>query len=119
MKYQMILFCLALVQMSTFSVAAQQAVMDDRKAAGLIRNQVFKQSQIKQALFELTDVIGPRLAGSDQLVAASRWAGTRLAENGLQNIQLTPYSFGRGWQFSHAAVHMRKPMSAPLIALPI
>ncbi|MES1241296.1 MAG: M20/M25/M40 family metallo-hydrolase [Acidobacteriota bacterium] len=83
-----------------------------------IRDEGIRHSQVMETVRELTDGLGPRLTGSPQLKAANDWTRQRLAEWGLANAHLESYSFGRGWSFSRAAVHMTKPQEMPLLALP-
>lgn len=84
-----------------------------------IRDEGFRRSQVMDTLYQLTDVIGPRLTNSPQQRAAAEWTRQKLEEWGLRNAQLEPWGeFGRGWSFSRCAVHMIRPHAMPLIALP-
>ena len=83
-----------------------------------IREEGLRHSQVMETVRQLTDVLGPRVTGSPQMKAANDWTRQRLEEWGLRNAHLEAYPFGRGWSFSHAAVHMLKPREVPLFALP-
>jgi hypothetical protein len=83
-----------------------------------IREEGFQRSQVMETVWQLTEGSGPRVNGSPQLKAANEWARTQLEQWGLRNAHLEPYHFGRGWSFSHVAVHMLKPQQVPLLALP-
>lgn len=83
-----------------------------------IREEAFRHSQVMETVRQLTDGLGPRLTGSPQLKEANEWTRRRLEEWGLANAHLEAYPFGRGWSFSHVAVHMTKPRAVPLYALP-
>jgi carboxypeptidase Q len=48
-------------------------------------------------LEHLTDVIGPRLTGSDRLVRAHAWAESTLVARGFTNVHRESYEFGPSW----------------------
>lgn len=83
-----------------------------------IRSEGLDHSQVMDTLFQLTDVIGPRLTGSPQAKAANEWTRQQLAAWGLANAHLEAYPFGRGWSYSRASVRMVVPREVPLVALP-
>src|SRR5207247_9745256 len=63
----------------------------------------------------LTDVFGARLTGSPAHLEAARWALERFRRWGLQNPQLEPFEFGRGWELEKLTVEMIAPRYMPLI----
>ena len=84
-----------------------------------IRDEGFRRSEVMSTLRHLTDAIGPRLTGSPSMRQANEWTRSRLEEWGLENAALEEWgSFGRGWSFSRASVHMLAPRAMPLSALP-
>jgi hypothetical protein len=83
-----------------------------------IREEGLHRSQVMETLFQLTDVIGPRLTGSPQLKAANEWTRDQFTRWGLANAHLEGYPFGRGWSFSGCQVRMVAPRTAVLLALP-
>jgi carboxypeptidase Q len=83
-----------------------------------IRAEGFNHSRVMETVRQLTDGFGPRVTGSPQLKEANEWTRRQLEQWGLKNARLEPYPFGRGWTFSHVAVHMIKPQQVPLLALP-
>jgi hypothetical protein len=83
-----------------------------------IRDEGFHRSQVMETVTHLTEVIGPRLTGSPQMKEANDWTRKKLAEWGLTDAHLEPWSFGRGWSYSRVAVHMVKPHQEVLFALP-
>lgn len=91
---------------------------DDKIVASKIRNEGIRNSQVSEILFHLSDVIGPRLTGSDQLKQANDWTAKKLASFGLRNVRVEPYEFGQGWNFTHSSVHLITPSSTPMLALP-
>src|SRR5207253_3663596 len=63
-----------------------------------IKEEGMKRSQVMQTLEYLTDVIGPRLTGSPQMMRANEWTRDKLKSWGLENAQLEAWGpFGRGW----------------------
>jgi hypothetical protein len=83
-----------------------------------IRDEGLHRSQVMDILTQLTERIGPRLTGSPQLKAANDWAMATMASWGMVNTHLEGFPFGRGWSYSHVAVHMTKPHAEPLFAIP-
>ena len=83
-----------------------------------IRDEGLHHSQVMDTLFQLTDVIGPRLTGSPQAKQANEWTRDQFTRWGLVNAHLEGYPFGRGWSFSACQVRMVAPRTAVLLALP-
>ncbi|MCZ6726017.1 MAG: M20/M25/M40 family metallo-hydrolase [Acidobacteria bacterium] len=111
-----IVLALAMVAAAARSAAEETLDWD---AINRIRDEGFQRSQVMETLRQLTDELGPRLTGSPQGQAASRWTRDRLAEWGLANAHLEAWGpFGRGWSFTRSAVHMKAPRETPLLALP-
>jgi carboxypeptidase Q len=90
----------------------------DLEMIGRIRAEGLERSQVMDTLFQLTDVIGPRLTGSPAAREANEWTRQRLAGWGLAGAHLEPFPFGRGWSYAHAYVRMVAPREAPLVAIP-
>lgn len=85
----------------------------------LIKNEGFNNSKVIETLAQLTDEIGPRLTGSDNMKTAERWAKRRLEGWGLQNVQIEPWGgFGKGWQVEKCYIAMTSPYYQQLIAVP-
>ncbi|MCH8286071.1 M28 family peptidase [candidate division KSB1 bacterium] len=84
-----------------------------------IREEGFQRSQVMETLSYLTDVYGPRLAGSPEYKEAAEWAKSRLEEYGMVNVALEPYPrVGRGWTNNYVSVHMLEPRYMPIIGYP-
>ena len=84
-----------------------------------IKAEAFENSKVMDHEFYLTDVYGPRLAGSPGYRAAGEWVMKRLKEYGLTNVHEEPWAFGRGWTYSHFTGHMIEPQYMPLIGFPL
>jgi carboxypeptidase Q len=83
-----------------------------------IRDEGFRHSEVMDILFNLTDVIGPRLTGSPQIKEAYDWSRQQFESWGLTNAHLEPYPFGRGWSLDSFQVRMVTPRVSPLSAYP-
>ena len=59
--------------------------------------------ELKANLEYLTDHIGPRLTGSEQLELASRWMLERFQQAGLANVHQEPWSIANRWTRGPAA----------------
>ncbi|HEY4593635.1 MAG TPA: M20/M25/M40 family metallo-hydrolase, partial [Thermoanaerobaculia bacterium] len=75
-------------------------------------------SQVMETLYNLTDVIGPRLTGSPQAKQANEWTRDQFTRWGLASAHLEGYPFGRGWSFSSCQVRLTAPRVAVLHAYP-
>ena len=109
---------LSLAALAATSSPAAAGEPVDLDVVNLIRDEGLNRSQVVDTMEYLTDVLGARLSGSPEMKAANEWTAAKLEEWGLENVELDPFEFGRGWSFSHAAVHMLAPHQVPLLALP-
>jgi hypothetical protein len=90
----------------------------DLDAVYRIKEEGLQRSSVMDTSSYLTDVYGPRLTGSPNIVKASEWAVKKLTEWGLSNVHLEAFPFGRGWQ-NHRFVAMAvAPQTYPLIGYP-
>lgn len=88
-------------------------------AVDKIKDEGLNRSQVMQTLSYLTDVIGPRLTGSPQLLRANNWTRDKLTEWGLKNAHLEAWGpFGRGWSMQRFSLQIVEPQDIPLIAYP-
>jgi len=92
----------------------------DLSIVNRIRSEAFENSKVMDDMFYLTDVHGPRLAGSPAYKEAGDWAVSRLKEYGLVNVKEEKWGpFGRGWACKHFEAHMIEPQYSPLIGFPL
>ncbi|MCS6951430.1 MAG: M20/M25/M40 family metallo-hydrolase [Bryobacteraceae bacterium] len=99
-------------------VSAQEKV--DLLAVHRIRAEALNNPKVMEHVFYLTDVHGPRLAGSPGYRAAAEWAVKQLKEWGIDNARLEGFgSMGRSWSFVHYAGRLVEPQPAPLIGFPL
>ncbi len=84
-----------------------------------IKEEGTKNSKVMDIAFQLTDVNGPRLAGSPGYNKAANWAKTELSKWGLTNAALEPWGeFGKGWELQKSYIAMAAPYYKPMIAYP-
>jgi hypothetical protein len=107
---------LALLAAGALPLAAQEPV--DLSMMTRIREEGLHHSQVMETLYQLTDVIGPRLTGSPQAKRANEWTRDQFSQWGLANAHLEGYPFGRGWSFSSCEVHLTAPHPAVLLGYP-
>lgn len=85
-----------------------------------IRHEGIKRTQVMRLAGYLSDVIGPRPAGSPANDRANRWAADTMKGWGLENVALEPYgTFGVGWAPRYVSAHLLSPHYAPLQAISV
>lgn len=114
---------LAACSVSLLSLAAAAAPpADDRPDLAVvhrIKAEAFENGKVKEHLFWLTDVNGPRLSGSPGYRAAADWAVKSLEKFGASKPRLEKWgTFGRGWSMSRYSAHLVSPVYAPLGGTP-
>ena len=98
-------------------VRVQQPESNDPIAK--IRDEGLNRSQVMQTLSYLSDVIGPRLTASPNMMRACEWTRDTMAKWGLQNAHIEPWGpFGRGWTLKRFSAQVTDPQDFPLIAYP-
>ncbi len=114
---------LALVSVSAFLVASALSGLQEKvdlEMMNRIRFEGLQHSQVGKLAAYLSDVIGPRPAGSPEIDRANRWAAAKMKEWGMRNVELEPYeNFGIGWAVRYVSAHLLKPHYAPLIAISV
>ncbi|MBI5084402.1 MAG: M20/M25/M40 family metallo-hydrolase [Acidobacteria bacterium] len=84
-----------------------------------IKQEAFQNSKVMDYLWNLTDVHGPRLAGSPRYKAGADWAVKTLKEMGIDNATLETWgTFGKGWENKKFVAAMTEPAHMPLIGAP-
>jgi carboxypeptidase Q len=66
-------------------------------------------SEIMTNLTYLSDVIGPRLTGSANLVRANEWAEEKMKGYGLSNVHLEAWELPVGWERGSASARIVEP----------
>ena len=73
-------------------------------------------SEVMANLAYLSDMIGPRLTGSDRLKRANDWTAEKMKEYGLENVHLEPYTIPRGWERGPVEARILEPNGLPVAA---
>jgi carboxypeptidase Q len=110
-----LLFTLLFTALSVGSVFAQtdQEMLDRIKTEGLSK------SKVMETAFYLTDVSGPRLAGSPGLKRAQDWAVNQLKTWGMVNAKREAWGkFGKGWEIQKNYAAITAPYYHAIIAIP-
>jgi carboxypeptidase Q len=116
MKKKLLFSCLLIAGVSC-SVFAQEQV--DQAAVQKIRDEGLNHSKVMETAFYLTDVAGPRLAGSPGLKRAQTWAVNQLKSWGMANAKLEPWGkFGKGWEVEKNYAAVTVPYYHAIIAIP-
>ena len=68
-----------------------------------------QRSKVPDDLRHLTDVIGPRLTGSQALRRANEWVAAKLREYGADSVTQEPWPFGVAWQRGPLTVRLLSP----------
>ncbi len=107
-----------LLSASVFTAAfAQEPV--DQAIVQKIREEGLNHSQVMKTAFYLTDVSGPRLAGSPGLKHAQDWAVSQLKTWGMANVGLEAWGkFGKGWEVEKNYAAITVPYYHAIIAIP-
>ena len=92
----------------------------DLSVVNRIKVEALENSKVMDHAFYLTDVYGPRLAGSANYRKAAEWAVKQLKEWGLPDARTEQWGvFGRGWSWSRVTVQMLEPQQSTLIGVPL
>ncbi len=106
-----------------FLTAACLFAQNDRADLTLvsrIKTEAFENSKVMDTLGYLTDVYGPRLAGSPEFREAADWTVKRLQGYGLENVRIEKWGpFGRSWALKQYSIEMTEPRYAVLDAAPL
>ena len=102
------------------SILAAAGDQPDLAVVAKIRHEGIKRSQVMRLAGYLSDVIGPRPAGSPANDRANRWAADTLKGWGLEKVNLEAYeNFGVGWAPRYVSAHLVSPHYAPLQAISV
>jgi carboxypeptidase Q len=116
MKSKLLLTLMALTGL-TGTAIAQGTV--EQAATQKIREEGMNHSKVMETAFYLTDVAGPRLAGSPGLRRAQDWAVNQLKTWGMVNSKLEPWGkFGKGWEVQKNYAAITVPYYHAIIAIP-
>src|SRR5215203_5425536 len=110
------LFLLFCILFQSVSALRAQTIENQADTFDRIRKEGMENSQIMQTLHYLTDVYGPRLTGSPNLLAAGNWAVKQMTDWGFENAHLEPWDFGHpGWVNERASGFITAPVQDSLM----
>ena len=119
MRNRQWLFC-AFVVLLVFVVyragAQSPAPADDPFTAAdeKILAEIHDHSEAAANLEYLSDIIGPRLTGSDRTKAANEWTAEMFRKYGLANVHLEPWTIAHSWARGTAHARVVSPSMHPL-----
>lgn len=91
----------------------------DLEVVQRIKAEAFDNSRVMEHMALLSDVHGPRLAGSPGYLAAAEAVVDAMREMGVESRIETPARFGRSWSYSDIHVQQLTPVKTTLAALPM
>ncbi|HVW14318.1 MAG TPA: M20/M25/M40 family metallo-hydrolase [Mucilaginibacter sp.] len=116
MKRKLLFSCLFIAVASASAFAQNEG---DTAMLRKIRDEGLNHSKVMETAFYLTDVAGPRLAGSPGLKRAQDWAVSQLKTWGLANAAREPWGkFGKGWEVQKNYAAITVPYYHAIIAIP-
>jgi carboxypeptidase Q len=112
-----VFFCLLCgIAAAGVAVRAQQPMATDPTAEAdhKIMAEIKDHNEIMSNLEYLSDMIGARLTGTDDLTKASHWTEERFKAYGLENPHLEPWSIAHAWYRGSARGRILSPAVHPL-----
>jgi hypothetical protein len=102
--------------LTTTAASAQEPI--DRATLARIRDEGLNRPQVGAVFNQLTNVLGPRLAGTPAYKRAADWTEQRLRAHGLKNVHQESWPFGRGWELKQFTFELVEPWYMPLVGYP-
>lgn len=99
------------------STAPAQDALDPDVLAQ-IREEGFQRSQVMDLAWYLTDVLGPRVTGSEAMRQAQNWLLEHMNEMGIAAHSESIGEVGPSWDNRFTSLHMTAPRYQPLIGYP-
>ncbi len=122
MKQRRSFFAIVLILLSAgaWRAAAQQAQPTAAPAEAIasadrqLFGEVKERNEVLANLEYLTDMIGPRLTGTEKLAQANRWTLEMFRKYGLSNAHLEGWTIARAWNRGTARGRIVSPTEHPL-----
>lgn len=112
--YLLCTVALALVTPILSGQLIAQLANDLSSADTQILSEIRDHNELMPNLEYLSDFIGPRLTGSVQQLAASRWAEQKFRDYGLSNVHQEKWVVNRAWQRGTAQAELLAPVARRL-----
>ncbi len=97
-------------QQAAPATATDSLVATDRQ----ILAEVKENNELLANLEYLSDMIGPRLTGTEKMTRASQWTAEMFRKYGLTNVHLEPWTIARAWYRGTARGRIVSPAELPL-----
>ncbi len=111
MSRQKSFICLVLSVVTTTLCWAQSSTQGDPSAADKrILQEVQERNHLLENIEYLSDAIGSRLTGSEQLKTAEAWAANLARQYSLENVHLEGWKIAHSWQRGAAQAQIVKPV---------
>jgi carboxypeptidase Q len=108
-----------LVSLAVAAPGAPAQERIDHDAIATIRDEGFNRSPVLETAIRLSDVNGPRLAGSPGYLRAAEWVRAQMDAWGFAGARLEPWGRrGSGWEIERFSVEMTAPYYLNLTAIP-
>jgi carboxypeptidase Q len=107
-------FCALLLVMAFPCQLRAQQHDDTPNADARILADISQHNELMANIEYLSDVIGPRLTGSEQQREASAWAERKFEQYGLVNIHQEEWTIAHSWTRGSAEVQVMRPVSRRL-----
>jgi hypothetical protein len=115
MKLLRLFGCTVLGGIAAAGLSAQDRASDEKPdAARKIVAEIESGNELMTNLEYLSDVLGPRLTGSETLRRANEWTAQKLREYGAENVHQEPWILGRSWTRGRAEGKIVSPAEHPL-----
>lgn len=114
----LITVCVAASLLAISSVTVRSQSYDTAAVAGII-DVGTKQSQAMETLNYLSNIIGPRLIGSEGYNKAVEWTMQLMDSLGMKNVHVEGWGpFGRSWELKLYSAELLEPQNFPLHSFP-
>ena len=119
MKLKQLLSTLVLILLVSPTITSQEEPVD-LNMVYKIKQEGFKNSDIEDLSFWMTDFVGPRLTGSKGKKMADEWTSSRMKEYGFENVRIeSARQFDRGgWENQKTYLAMTVPYYSSFTANP-
>ena len=105
------LSCLVLSVVATTFCWTQSSTQDDSRASDKrILQEIRDHNQLMENIEYLSDAIGPRLTGSEQLKTAEVWTANLARQYSLENVHLEGWKIAHSWERGAAQAQIVKPV---------
>ncbi len=99
-----------------FGLAQTRKEDPNAEADRKIVDEIKSHNELMENLEYLSDMLGPRLTGSENLKKANRWAEQKFRTYGAANAHQEPWTLGRSWTRGRIEARIVAPAEHPITA---